>query len=279
MVRTLVVLLIAGLLSSCQFDSSGLASRDTRPGREAPSPDGPRDVSVHSDRRVDMLVDAPPVVDTLGVDGQPPDLAPLDKTLVDKPKPDLSPCVACGGGTPICCDKGQGLKCYGDALGCACTTATKAPCTGPYAVCCDSGAGPAKCTATAYNCRCDVSRPCSGSYPICCDPGTGVAVCGSSSGGCVCDPSNGQPCGGSYPVCCNKGSGSRCSATAFDCACSGASATAAPCQGSYSYCCKVGGSAKCASSMHACECDPAQPSCGDCHSCQNENGWTCHSCY
>lgn len=49
----------------------------------------------------------------------------------------------CAGAYPVCCDKKEGLGCWGSSANCKCAPSTGNPCFGSYSVCCtkspDSG--------------------------------------------------------------------------------------------------------------------------------------------
>ena len=246
--RCLLALL---LMSGCRFDPSGvppLAHGDRSPGENAldlAAPDGPRDVS--TERPSDVGADSP---DLAQPDLRPPDIWPAG---------DLFPVCTppCGGGAPICCDKGKGLECtssYASVAGrCRCDTVTAVPCGGSYPVCCDKGAG-GECYAQndTDDCVCDIASgaPCVGtSYDICCDKGSGPVCTNSYSSvlkRCRCDLTTGKPCGGTHPVCCDKGSGGECYQTNDTDGCACDLVSGAPCTGtSYSACCDKGSGPRC----------------------------------
>jgi hypothetical protein len=244
------VLSLLATLPCCRFDPSGVGPTrsDAHPNdgpldRAADRPDLPA-----SDRQLDLPPD-------LSVDGPAPDLFVADQFV-----PPCSP--ACTGGTPHCCDKGDGYKCHSNTDLCRCPVGFD-PCSGGTPICCDKGQGEGRrCYSSSADCTCSLSdNPCTGGTPVCCKKWDPVAKCHKDSAECVCSATF-NPCTGGTPYCCDKddGAGLRCHPDPQDCLCSAAQNV---CLGSTSpICCeKWDGFMRCYDDAEECKCSAGYDPC------------------
>ena len=130
--RAAGLLLFVVFLSSCLFDSSGLApggpAADTKvvvdltgdgPAKDLPRPKGdlPRPKGDLPGPKGDLPGPKPDLPGPKpDLPGPKPDLPLPDQLQPDTGGPCKSSCVPPKG--PVCCDKGKGNRCYPDKLGC-----------------------------------------------------------------------------------------------------------------------------------------------------------------